>query len=125
MIVSVMLFVSLLAGNTYGQATKAIIPSIGGKTNGTTISKSALVNAGKIAINSTTKKVNFFMMSYMNNLNRVELSSNSENLTQEMKTAINGLPANSVIMFIKISCKSNYSENAAPERVGEFTVTLQ
>jgi hypothetical protein len=125
MIVTVMIFVSLVAGNTYGQTQKAFIPSIGGKSEGATISKSAMVSAGKIVLNSTTKKVSFFMMSYMNKLQRVELTSNSENLTTEMKTAINGLSAGAKIQFTKIACKPATDQNAAPERVGQFTITIQ
>jgi len=126
MMVTVMIFVSLVAGNTYGQAQKSLTPSIGGKSDGTTVTKSAMVTAGKIVLNSTTKKVSFFMMSYTNNQQqRMELTSNSENLTTEMKTAINGLSAGAKIQFTKIACKPIMDQNAAPERVGQFTITIQ
>ena len=110
---------------SFGQAEKLAVPSIGGKTNGQTISKSALVSAGKITLNQNTKQVSFFMMSYMNKLAVVELTSNSANLTPEMKTAINSLPAKSKVSFLKISSTTVGNSNAAPERVGEFHVTIQ
>lgn len=110
---------------SFGQASKLAVPSIGGKTDGQTISKSALVSAGKIALNQSTKQVSFFMMSYMNKLAVVELTSNSANLTSEMKTAINSLPVGSKVSFLKISCTTIGNTNAAPERVGQFYVTIQ
>lgn len=126
MIVTLMIFATLVAGNTYGQVQKALTPSIGGKTNGATITKSALVSAGKIALNTSAKKVSFFMMSYKNSQQqRMELTSNSENLTSEMKTAINGLNSGARIEFTKIACKPSNDNNAAPERVGQFTITIQ
>ena len=125
MIVTLMIFATLVAGNTYGQVQKALTPSIGGKTNGATITKSALVSAGKIALNTSAKKVSFFMMSYKNGQQTMELTSNSENLTSEMKTAINGLNSGARIEFTKIACKPSNDNNAAPERVGQFTITIQ
>jgi hypothetical protein len=125
MVVTLMIFASLVAGNTYGQVQKALTPSIGGKSNGTTITKAALVSAGKIVLNASTKKVSFFMMSYKNGQQQMELTSNSENLTPEMKTAINGLASGARIEFTKIACKPANDNNAAPERVGQFTITIQ
>lgn len=120
-----MFFASLVAGNIYGQDQRTLIPSIGEKTNGTSISKSALVSAGKISIQPKTKKVNYFMMQYMNGNQTVELISNSENLTPEMKSVINGLPTGTLVSFAKISCKPINDKNAAPERVGELKLTIQ
>lgn len=66
------------------------------------------------------------MMSYTNSQQqRVELTSNSENLTPEMKTAINGLSAGTKILFTKIACKPILDQNAAPERVVQFNITVQ
>ncbi len=119
-----MFFASLVAGNIYGQDQKTLIPSIGEKTNGASISKSALVSAGKISIQPQTKKVSYFMMRYVNGNQTVELISNSENLTQEMKAVINGLSSGTLVYFTKISCKPINDKNAAPERVGEFKLTI-
>ncbi len=121
-LVTLMIVVSFAS---FGQAEKLAVPSIGGKTNGQTISKSALVSAGKITLNQSTKQVNFFMMRYMNKLAIVELTSNSSNLTPEMKSAINTLSPGSKLDFLKISCVLTSNANAAPERVGQFSVTIQ
>lgn len=126
MMVMVLFFATIIAGNVYGQqAQKGLNPNINGKSNGATISKSELVTAGKITLNTSAKKVNYFMMRYMNSLQPIELVSNSENLTPEMKTAINGLKTGSEVQFNKISCKPTNNTNAAPERVGEFRLIVQ
>lgn len=64
------------------------------------------------------------MMRYVNGNQTVELISNSENLTQEMKAVINGLSSGTLVYFTKISCKPINDKNAAPERVGEFKLTI-
>ncbi len=115
----------LVSFGSFGQINQGANPSIGGRSNGESISKTALVAAGKITINQEDRKVNFFMMSYLNKQTTAELSSNSENLTPEMKTAINNLPSGSKIQFIKISCKMVNNPNAAPERVREFSLIVQ
>ena len=120
-IIGLMLCVTTLA---FGQ-TKPINPTIGGKADGATITKSELVSVGKISLSQATKQVNFFMISYTIKAQRYELSSNSNLLTAEMKTAINSLPSGTRVQFIKISCKPINNQNAAPERVGEFTLTVQ
>ncbi|MEI6346895.1 MAG: hypothetical protein WCP69_03005 [Bacteroidota bacterium] len=124
-ILAVMLLVAMVSGNSYAQTAKALTPSIGGKTTGSSITKAASVAAGKIALNVTDKKVSFFMMAYKNKLQNVELISNSENLTTEMKNAINAMATGTVVTFAKIACKPVSNANAAPERVGEFTITIQ
>ncbi len=126
LIVTLMIFASFVAENTYGQVQNALTPSIGGKSDGTSMTKTALMTAGKIVLNSSTKKVSFFMMCYTNSQqHRMELTSNSENLTPEMKTAINGLASGARVLFTKIACKRTNDNNAAPERVGQFTITIQ
>lgn len=121
----IMLFLSFLSLAADGQSQKVVSPSIGGNSDGSAIAKAALVKAGKIDLSSSTYKVSFFIMSYMNKQQRVELVSNSENLTPEMKTAINGLTSGARIEFTKIACKPANDNNAAPKRVGQFTITIQ
>jgi hypothetical protein len=108
-ILAVMLLVAMVSGNSYAQTAKALTPSIGGKTTGSSITKAASVAAGKIALNVTDKKVSFFMMAYKNKL----------------QNAINAMATGTSVTFAKIACKPVSNANAAPERVGEFTITIQ
>lgn len=94
--------------------------SIGNKTTGS-IKKSELVSANKINLDIPSKKVTSFMLV----IGTTEYNSTSNELTPQMKTAINAVTKPTKIMFTKIIAKDVNKQNAPDERVGDLKFSLE
>ena len=94
--------------------------SIFNKTTGS-IKKSELISANKINLDIPSKKVISFMLV----IGTTEYNSNSNELTAEMKTAINAINKPTKIMFTKIVAKDLNNQNAANERVVDLKFSLE
>ncbi len=94
--------------------------SISSKTNGS-IKKSELVSANKINLDIPSKKVTSFMLV----IGTTEYNSSSNQLTPEMKTAINAVTKPTKIMFTKIVAKDVNNQNAPNERVNDLKFSLE
>lgn len=97
--------------------------NIAGKKDGRT-SKSSVVNAGKINLSNSSKSIASFEMTYKGANGTITLTSNSKNLTTEMKNAINGFTQPTKITFQNIMIYENSTPDRK-ERIEPFSLNLE
>lgn len=97
--------------------------NIAGKKDGRT-TKATVVNAGKINLSNSSKSIASFEMTYKAANGTIILTSNSKNLTPEMKNAINGFTQSTKITFQNIMIYENSTPDRK-ERIEPFSLSIE
>ncbi len=122
-LIIMVLFVAFSAQlNAQVEKNRKAEASIAAKKNGS-VTKSAIISAGKIDISTPSKTIASFEMTYKTSAGVQTLTSNSKNLTTEMKNVINGFKLQTPITFQNIMIYENSTPDRK-ERIEPITITV-